>query len=186
MLRKLSISAVAFLGVCPADERRWRSSHVRTECSHWAHVTGQQEIHQHAAVRMGSHFLLPPPNEGVSDSATAGQRQRAARGASPISSATDRPTLQPAAQDVGINTAKCLGAERVSSSRLVRFLQRLERGRKGEWGQRSNGASVHLRRRRWWSFWELAVTRCGCVCRQRPALQVRSAANSGTGSGGHL
>lgn len=67
-------------GGCPADERRWRSSHVRTECSHWAHVTGQHEIHQHAAVRMGSHFLLPPPNEGVSDWATAGQHQRAARG----------------------------------------------------------------------------------------------------------
>ena len=62
---------------------------------------------------MGSYSYNRPPNEGVTDSLeTAGQRQKAARAASPISSATDRLALQPAGQDVGITT-KCLRIERV-------------------------------------------------------------------------
>lgn len=40
-----------------------------------------------------------------------GQRQKAARAASPISSVADRLALQPAGQDVGIINAKCLRTE---------------------------------------------------------------------------
>jgi len=62
---------------------------------------------------MSGYSYNRPPNEGVTDLLeTAGQRQMAARAASPISSATDGLALQPAGQDVGI-TAKCLRTKRV-------------------------------------------------------------------------
>lgn len=89
--------------------------------------------------RMSSYSYNRPPNEGVTDLLeTAGQRQKAARAASPISSATDRLALQPAGQDVGI-TAKMPAHRTSTASRLGRYLGRFgmedsgrRKGRRGK------------------------------------------------------